>query len=205
MANTNSYSSYNSISSDPLELTRMNTMSTMNTMNTAHSSNSLNSFSPTKPNFFRARRDLSDASSIESPLSRVSTNASGATTSMHSLPPTRAKKLMVDQGGYKKSHRHTLSDGFELERPTSDYEIEMMFREVMESRDFDSLPEKAKIEMSNYSIERKWMLIRQHKLGEYKKQKLRAQGGALNTTPISTRHSSIATNATKITKSHWMN
>ncbi|QPG73041.1 hypothetical protein FOA43_000345 [Brettanomyces nanus] len=54
-------------------------------------------------------------------------------------------------------------------------EIEQMFEEVMTSRDFGSLPEKARHQMENYSPDRKWMLIRQHKLAEFKKQKMKQQ------------------------------
>lgn len=132
--------------------------------------------SPSKSGFFsRANRskDQSDTASIESPLSRRTTRSSITSTtvpSIYSLPASQAKRLQ--NAGHKKAHRHTLSDEFEIEKPTSDAEIERMFAQVMESRDFGSLPLAARQQMANYPIDRKWMLIRQHKLAEFKKKRM---------------------------------
>lgn len=124
------------------------------------------SISPSKSSIFGKRKDSETLD-----LSRVSTNQTthSITNSVYSLPSTHAKKLSGFQG-YRKGHRHTISDDFELERPDDPDEISAMFQEVMETRDFQSLPEKARREMLNYSIDRKWMLIRQQKLTEFKKQ-----------------------------------
>lgn len=59
--------------------------------------------------------------------------------------------------------------GFHLEKPSSLLEIERMFRELMEKRDFKSLPPQARQEMSNYTADKKWMLIYQDALTEYKR------------------------------------
>lgn len=143
------------------------------------------SVSPTKSSIFGRRRE-----SEVLDLSRVSTNqTTHSNNSVYSLPPTHAKKLSSFQG-YRKGHRHTISDDFELERPDNPDEISSMFQEVMETRDFQSLPEKARKEMLNYSIDRKWMLIRQQKLTEFKKQvsrdsELPIQRGVVNQKSIS--------------------
>lgn len=60
-------------------------------------------------------------------------------------------------------------NGFSLDKP-SNIEIERQFRELMERRDFKSLPPAAKQEMVNFSLDKKWMLIYQDRLHEYKKQ-----------------------------------
>lgn len=131
--------------------------------------------SPTKSSsngFFSRSRQSSETASMDS-LSKVSTNASYNTpsTTFHNLSQSHAKK--ISGVGFRKAHRHTISDEFVLDPPDDPNEIEHMFTEVMQTRDFESLPEKAKAEMLNYSIERKWMLIRQQKLTEYKRQRLR--------------------------------
>lgn len=59
---------------------------------------------------------------------------------------------------------------FLLERPELVFEIDRMFRELMDKRDFRSLPPQAKLEMINYSPDKKWMLIYQDALTEFKKQ-----------------------------------
>ncbi|ODV87610.1 hypothetical protein CANARDRAFT_26987 [[Candida] arabinofermentans NRRL YB-2248] len=146
---------------------------------TSTTSSSVRSFneSPTKTGFFsRTKTRDTDSNSMENPLSRVSTNmsmGSSATHSgqhQHSLSAIHAKKLANVNS--RKSHRHTVSDDFEMEPPETTDEINEMFRELMISRDFNSLPYKARVEMENYSADRKWMLIRQHKLTEFKKQAL---------------------------------
>lgn len=62
------------------------------------------------------------------------------------------------------------TSGFNLEKPSSVYEIDRMFRELMDKRDFKSLPPQAKQEMINYNPDKKWMLIYQDALTEYKRQ-----------------------------------
>ncbi|VEU23665.1 DEKNAAC104907 [Brettanomyces naardenensis] len=132
-----------------------------------------------------------DTSSFEVPISRVTTQSSSLSTSRNSvytLSSSHAKKLAGSS--FKKVHRHTLSDEFQLEPPDSIEEIEQLFDEVMASRDFGSLPEKARHQMEGYSPDRKWMLIRQHKLAEFKKEKLKEQESSSLVSPK--RHSTIS-------------
>lgn len=64
----------------------------------------------------------------------------------------------------------TLTNGaMVLEKPASVYEIDRMFRELMDKRDFRSLPPQAKQEMINYNPDKKWMLIYQDALTERKR------------------------------------
>lgn len=55
------------------------------------------------------------------------------------------------------------------QRPSNPMEVERMFRELMDRRDFRSLPQQARQEMMNYSVEKKWMLIHQDALSERNK------------------------------------
>lgn len=143
----------------------------------AQSVNSINPRSASNNGFFskgKVSNSFGDNSSFDS-ISRVNTNASIGTSSthtFHSLSQNHAKKI-IGGSGFRKTHRHTISDDFVLEPPSDPNEIERMFTEVMQTRDFESLPENAKAEMLNYSIERKWMLIRQQKLTEFKRQRLK--------------------------------
>ena len=61
------------------------------------------------------------------------------------------------------------SAGFVLEKPNLVYEIDRMFRDLMDKRDFRSLPPQAKQEMINYNPDKKWMLIYQDALTEHKR------------------------------------
>ncbi|KAG7191500.1 uncharacterized protein KQ657_003095 [Scheffersomyces spartinae] len=63
-----------------------------------------------------------------------------------------------------------------LEKPSLNIEIDRMFRELMERRDFRSLPALAKQEMINYSPDKKWMLVYQDLLAEQKKRQKQKQG-----------------------------
>ncbi|KAH3661242.1 hypothetical protein OGAPHI_006649 [Ogataea philodendri] len=156
--------------------------------------------SPTKNGLFSRNKtqQTSDTSSIESPLSRMTTNTSvggPSSTSVYSLSSSHTKKL--SNANFKKSHRHTISDDFELEPPRTVEEIDQMFKEVMISRDFNSLPEKARKEMENYPADRKWMLIRQHKLAEYKKQRIMQQQQQQNVSVPARSASSASTIVTE--------
>ncbi|KAA8915834.1 hypothetical protein TRICI_002007, partial [Trichomonascus ciferrii] len=67
------------------------------------------------------------------------------------------------------------ANDFNLERPESDAVVEAMFLELMNKRDFKSLPEAAKKQMLAYPISKKWMLIHQDALTEFQNEKKRAQ------------------------------
>lgn len=63
-----------------------------------------------------------------------------------------------------------IKQSFQLERPNSAFEIERMFRELLEKLNFKSLPPQATREMLNYDIDRKWMMIEQDARAEYDRQ-----------------------------------
>lgn len=56
-----------------------------------------------------------------------------------------------------------------LQRPSNPLEIERMFRELMDRRDFRSLPPQARQEMLSYGVDKKWMLVYQDALSEQSK------------------------------------
>ncbi|OBA23051.1 hypothetical protein METBIDRAFT_35441 [Metschnikowia bicuspidata var. bicuspidata NRRL YB-4993] len=56
-----------------------------------------------------------------------------------------------------------------LKRPKNPVDIERMFRELMDRRDFRSLPPAARQEMLSYGVDKKWMLIYQDALSEHNK------------------------------------
>lgn len=60
--------------------------------------------------------------------------------------------------------------GFNINKPDLKLEIDKLFKQLMEKRDFKSLPSQAKQEMINYNPDKKWMLIYQDKLSEFKRQ-----------------------------------
>ncbi|QFZ29532.1 putative formin protein [Clavispora lusitaniae] len=61
-----------------------------------------------------------------------------------------------------------------LVRPANPVDIERMFRELMDRRDFRSLPPAARQEMLAYGVDKKWMLVYQDALSEQHKQGPRA-------------------------------
>lgn len=136
-----------------------------------HSIASSSHQTPSKSSFFSRSRNQTETP-YEDNLSKVHTNSSFLSNNpSHLLPQSHSKKL--SGVGFRKAHRHTISDDFELERPDDPAVIERMFAEVMQTREFEKIPERARVEMLNYSVERKWMLIRQQKITEFKRQHVR--------------------------------
>lgn len=121
-------------------------------------------FSPTKSGgLFSRSRIPSESGNIDTnPLSRTNTNMSSI-SSMHSF------NISQKGTGFRKQHRKTISDEFEIDLPTDPAEIERTFLEVMDSRDFQALPESGKQKLINSPLQTKLMFIRQQKLTEYKK------------------------------------
>lgn len=70
-----------------------------------------------------------------------------------------------------------------LEKPTLAIEIDRRFRELMDKRDFKSLPPQAKQEMMNYGPEKKWMLVYQDALTEHAKHERGGRNSEENASP----------------------
>lgn len=58
------------------------------------------------------------------------------------------------------------SSASQIQRPSNPMDIERMFCELMDRRDFRSLPPAARQEMLGYSVDKKWMLVYQDALSE---------------------------------------
>jgi cytokinesis protein len=83
----------------------------------------------------------------------------------------------------RDSHRHLLhlnqpspssstssfGQAFNLQRPP-DHVVEQEFRNLMVKREMKSLPEQARRQMEAYKIDKKWTLVYQDKLAEYKNE-----------------------------------
>ncbi|AOA64972.1 Formin [Komagataella phaffii CBS 7435] len=59
-------------------------------------------------------------------------------------------------------------DSYQPERP-SDTEVERLFSILMDQRDFKNLPSSARQELADYSVDKKWTLVAQDQIAEYKK------------------------------------
>ncbi|KAK9386817.1 hypothetical protein V1515DRAFT_104580 [Lipomyces mesembrius] len=70
--------------------------------------------------------------------------------------------------GARSSIASVATADFMLEKPKNDATVDRMFQELMNKRDFKSLPQQARQQMLNYSTAKKWMLIRQDALTESK-------------------------------------
>lgn len=92
-------------------------------------------------------------------LSRKGTNVS--------LRLTMTSNLLAEEGA---SAQNSLQTPIALQRPSNPLEIERMFRELMDRRDFRSLPPQARQEMLTYGVDKKWMLVYQDALSEHHKQ-----------------------------------
>lgn len=99
---------------------------------------------------------ISTSNSTETIVSKKSLNKKPTHTSIISMPISSDATL--------------LSTGSKLEKPESIYEINRMFKELMEKRDFRSLPPLAKQSMMNYHEDKKWTLISQDIIAEKNRQ-----------------------------------
>ncbi|KAF2280547.1 uncharacterized protein EI97DRAFT_125457 [Westerdykella ornata] len=68
----------------------------------------------------------------------------------------------------------SFGQGFNLQRPP-DHIVEQEFRNLMVKREMRSLPEQARRQMEAYKIDKKWTLVYQDKLAEYKNEEKKRQ------------------------------
>lgn len=100
------------------------------------------------------QRSSSDQASIYSSISSATRN------SIASIAPSIGELIPSPMN-------FSSADGFTLERPRDDREVERMFRELMEKRGFSGLPEHVQRGIMAYPTSKKWILIHQDKLAEY--------------------------------------
>ncbi|CAN6664543.1 protein Bni1p [Trichomonascus vanleenenianus] len=127
-----------------------------------HSQPSLNWLRPSTSNGHRKSRSIEDKDSVR--YSRYSGD-----DDTYSLASTLTRSTKANINAMVQANE------FSLERPKEDYVVEEMFIELMNKRDFKSLPEAAKQQMLAYPISKKWMLIHQDALTEFQNEKKRSQ------------------------------
>lgn len=110
--------------------------------------------------------NLPSAPTLSTPLHSNSISRKSTSSSLISKPSLMISNPHLTQDSSSLSNNIS---GFNLERPDLNIQIDRMFRDLMEKRDFKSLPPQAKQEMINYNPDKKWMLIYQDKLSEFKK------------------------------------
>lgn len=87
-------------------------------------------------------------------------------------PPPPPSHSYSNHGHKHKSDKHEKQSikEFHLEKPKDERVIEKMFIELMNLRDFRSLPEQAKRQMQAYPASKKWTLIYQDRLSEWQNE-----------------------------------
>lgn len=112
----------------------------------------------------------SQSNSHNSTTNGANSYTGGSTLSRKSTASSIISRPSLSLASTNETLTSSNMNGFSLERPSSVYEIDHMFRRLMDKRDFKSLPPQAKQEMVNYNPDKKWMLIYQDALTEYKRQ-----------------------------------
>lgn len=178
---------------------RQNSLSSNLSLNKTLTNKSLTTIIPssqvTNSNHSRHASTYSFQSTVSNPYETKTSRNNGHPTSLPPPPPQSSSPnsgpLMSHSLSRKSTHSSLISkpsllisnphpshdstslsnniSGFYLERPDLNIQIDRMFRDLMEKRDFKSLPPQAKQEMINYNPDKKWMLIYQDKLSEFKK------------------------------------
>lgn len=111
-------------------------------------------------------------------LSTKSTNSSNGSANRGSI---RSSIYSIDESPNGRSGNNILSE-FSLERPPEDKIVEQQFVELINKRDFRSLPEHVIKEMLKYDVRKKWILIHQDALTE-QNNKFKKKKEKSNTSP----------------------
>ncbi|KAI5966773.1 uncharacterized protein KGF55_000182 [Candida pseudojiufengensis] len=108
-------------------------------------------------------RQQSNYNTPSNSLSRKSTNLS-----INSL--TKSNNRSSSDNNSNNNNQQSQPPGiFKLERPSSAFEIDRMFKEFLDKINSKSLPPKALREMLNYDTDRKWMMIEQDQRADYER------------------------------------
>ncbi|KAL6450998.1 BNI1 Formin BNI1 [Candida maltosa Xu316] len=142
-----------------------------------NSTHSLHSQPPQQqPPYAASIRSSSSAASSHSNATAQHNRQYSKSTS-HSLS-RKATNLSISKPILKSSTTGNNNDmaylnnrsSFISNRPSSAFEIDRMFRELLEKLNFKSLPPAAARDMLNYDTDRKWMMIEQDQRAEYDRQ-----------------------------------
>ncbi|KAF1811048.1 hypothetical protein P152DRAFT_483372 [Eremomyces bilateralis CBS 781.70] len=125
---------------------------------------------------------MDDQASIHSNHSGARTPSvqSHTNTSQHSFstygqdisPSKSHQSPMYNSSAQTQNSRYSSTtsfspDGFNLKRPSDDRLIEKEWLSLMNKRGWLNLPEQARRQMQNYSVDKKWMLVYQDRLAEW--------------------------------------
>ncbi|CCH45782.1 hypothetical protein BN7_5368 [Wickerhamomyces ciferrii] len=147
-----------------------------------NSSHSIYDSQPPSPSHSRRSSTWTTAASTTDDIRSISTpNKKSALQRIHTNQSVLSNSSMATSGTSANNN----NNDFILEQPKDNWEIDEMFNELMEKRDFKSLPDAAKRQMKEYPISKKWMLIYQDALSEKKKQERSKKGGENPATPES--------------------
>lgn len=143
------------------------TSSRHNPLSRSHTGRSAVSIAPSMASTLPHSRQTStyNVSTVTNPYDIKTSARNGALT----RKPTSSSIISKPSASLTNAHDTINSGGFNIERPSLVYEIDRLFRDLMEKRDFKSLPAQAKQEMLHYNPDKKWMLIYQDALTEYKR------------------------------------
>ena len=140
-------------------------------------------------------RASSDQASVYSDDSRTRGNSiyypkTNSQTTFSSIGLDSGSLLPMATSTPRDSHRHNLlhsgqsspfgssanlgQKGFDIERPP-DHVVEKEFMNLMVKRGWKSLPEQARRQMEAYKIDKKWTLVYQDKLAEFKHEEKKRQ------------------------------
>lgn len=99
-------------------------------------------------------------------LSLANNNAEDSATMISSIQQSVYSQVL----GTSNLYRFILSDGtVKISKPEDDQEIEELFNELMDKRNFQALPQHAQNQLRKYSIEKKWLLVNQDLQADLKK------------------------------------
>jgi cytokinesis protein len=162
--------------------------------NTNSGNNSNSYYAPTESSAYT--RASSDQASVYSNDSRTRGNSihypkTNSQTTFSSIGLDSGSLLPMATSTPRDSHRHNLlhagqsaspfssttnfgQKAFDIERPP-DHVVEKEFMNLMVKRGWKSLPEQARRQMEAYKIDKKWTLVYQDKLAEFKHEEKKRQ------------------------------
>ncbi|KAK9456961.1 hypothetical protein V1511DRAFT_457117, partial [Dipodascopsis uninucleata] len=109
---------------------------------------------------------------------------SGSAPSLSQLSQSSQRHIYSSASNrYSVASSYSTTSEFMLEKPKNDAAIDRMFQELMNKRNFKSLPQQARQQMLNYPTAKKWMLIHQDALTEFQNERRRGSARENENTP----------------------
>lgn len=102
--------------------------------------------------------------------SQTTISSTNSDSNRHTLLPTYTN---TSQHGSHSPVSPSSAHPDYLQRPSDDRIIEQEFLSLMQKRGWEKMPEQARRQMAAYPIDKKWMLVHQDRLGEWKNEQKR--------------------------------